>query len=91
MPTHEVTNVAPPWRDVDVFTADQALTEQLAGDSADPATLKAPNLKELGTLVGSDQVQEWARRPTPSRPFCIPTTGTATASTRSSSTRPGTP
>ena len=62
MPTHEVTNVAPPWRDVDVFTADQALTDQLAGNSADPATLKAPNLKELGTLVGSDQVQEWARQ-----------------------------
>ena len=44
----------------------------------------------VGELAGGERAQSWAGSPTRTRRSCAPTTATATASTRSSSTPPGT-
>jgi putative acyl-CoA dehydrogenase len=54
--THEVTNVPPLWSGVNVFGADQALTDRLVG--TEPNT----TLKSLGALAGSPEAAEWSRQ-----------------------------
>ncbi|GAA4535122.1 acyl-CoA dehydrogenase family protein [Amycolatopsis samaneae] len=55
--THEVTNQVPPLAGHDV-AADPALLDGLARAGADWAT---GELHEVGTLAGSERVQEWGR------------------------------
>ncbi len=55
MPTHEVTNTPPPWRDVNTFQTDATL--QAAGFTG----ADAKQLTALGELAGSERAQEWGR------------------------------
>lgn len=90
-PTHTVTNQAPPLVGYDVYSTDTALTEAVARH-ADPALLPeiGEELSLLGTAAGSTQAQTWGEEANKHSPCCAPTTVTATASTRSTSTRRGT-
>jgi putative acyl-CoA dehydrogenase len=56
-PTHEVTNQVPPLLDFDT-AAHPALLEGLRREGAGWAEA---DVRDLGTLAGSQQVQEWAR------------------------------
>ena len=85
--THEVLNQAPPLAGHDV-AADPALLEALNRERQPRCVAE---LHELGALAGLRAGQEQARLANELRARgCAPTTGTATGSTRSSSTRPGT-
>ncbi|MGI8879217.1 MAG: acyl-CoA dehydrogenase family protein [Jatrophihabitans sp.] len=53
MPTHEVVNTPPLWRDVNLFRADQALAGRVGADHA--------ALNRLGELAGTERAQEWGR------------------------------
>ena len=86
--THEVTNQAPPLVGYDVFAADAALAEAVrrhAGADARPSCGRAGP-----RWPAAPRRRSGAGWPTSTRRCCAPTTATATASTRSSSTPPGT-
>ena len=55
MPTHEVRNVPPPWRDPDTFASDRLLQTVSYSDA------EIKQLHQLGELAGSEQAQEWGR------------------------------
>src|SRR5215475_3528735 len=59
MPTHDVFNTPPPWRDVNIFDADAALNGALRAYSVDDVEIK--QLTSLGELAGGEQAQEWGR------------------------------
>ena len=85
-PTHEVLNQPPPLSGYDV-SDDAAMLDALRREGAGWAEAE---VREIGRRAGTAQAQDWAGWPTRTRPCCAPTTGSATASTRLSSTRPGT-
>jgi putative acyl-CoA dehydrogenase len=64
-PTHEVTNQPPPLLDFDT-ASHPALTEGLRREGAGWAE---DDVRELGLLAGSSQVQEWARLAESTRPI----------------------
>ena len=80
--THEVTNQPPPLAGYDA-SDDPALLEALHREGAGWA---APGIRQLGRLAGAADNQENGRLARNS----APTTAMATASTRWSSTQPGT-
>ncbi len=53
MATHQVLNTPPPWRDVNLFSADRALADRVGPENGP--------LGRLGELAGSPQAQEWGR------------------------------
>ena len=86
--THDVRNQPPPLAGHDVFLGDDALVEAVDRHGAGAA---ADRLSELGRLAGTrDGTLLGASWRTSTSPACARTTATATGSTRSSSTRPGT-
>ncbi len=87
MATHEVLNQVPALTGYDVAN-DAALLAALSREGAGWALAE---LHELGVLAGAASTQEQARLANVSRPVLLPlTTPAATASMRSTSTRPGT-
>jgi hypothetical protein len=70
----------------DALACDPALTDAVAREGAGDAL---PALGHLAALVTSAEGREHARLAMRIRRSCAPTTATATASTRSSSTRHG--
>ncbi len=85
-PTHEVFNQPPPLTGYDLAD-DPAMLDALRREGAGWAEAE---VREIGRLAGTAQAQDWAGWRTRTRPCCTPTTGSATAWTRSSSIRPGT-
>ena len=85
--THEVSNQPLPFEDVDLFATDLPLQEGVAREGGGWASQR---LSTFGTRVGSAAVMELGARPTATSRSFGPTTATATASTRSTSIRPGT-
>ncbi len=89
--THTVTNQAPPLVGHDVFTADRALTDAVGRHLAPQLREEAfAELSGLGRGCGSLQTQEWGAQANANPRCCARTTGTATGSTRWTSTPPGT-
>ena len=86
-PARDVINQSVPLEPFDHYTADVALDEAVArGDGG----WGADRLSRLGALAGSAETREHGRRAERNEPRLSPTTASATASTRSSSTRRGT-
>ena len=85
-PTHEVVNQVPPLEPYNVFEQDRPLVEALHREGAAWAEAQ---VSAVGEIAGGEAV-EWGGRRTRTRPSCARTTATATASTRWSSTPPGT-
>ena len=86
--THEVFNQPPPLEDYNPFDADRPLSEALRREGADWAEdriARAGRDRRLARRRSS-----WGVEANENKPSCAPTTATATASTRSSSTPPGT-
>ena len=83
--THEVFNQPPALAGYDVAD-DPAMLDALRREGAGWAE---DAIRELGRLAGSAGAQELGRRRTRTRPCCGRMTGSATASMRWSSTRPG--
>ena len=84
--THRVFNQPPPLEDYNPFDADRPLVEALVGRApsgprAEPASWRDLRLRQ--TIPSGS-------RPNEKKPVLRPTTATATGSTRSSSTAPGT-
>ena len=82
--THEVTNQPPPLEGYDVFGADAALVDGVEREGAGVGGRRPARPRTARRLARGDRVG--VRPPTGTRPCCAPTTGTATASTRSSTT-----
>ena len=86
--THEVANQATPLEDYNTYETDQVLVEALRREGGDWAETR---VSEVGAFAGSARGDPLGlrgeREPAEA---ARPTTGSATASTRSSSTRPGT-
>src|SRR3954463_13863944 len=96
MATHEVLNQPPPLAGYDV-AADAALTEAVVREGAGWALDDLHRLGRGGGAAGAPPGGGVPRsrgggptRQTGTSPACSPMTGTATGSTRWSSTRPGT-
>ena len=86
--THEVFNQSPPLADYNLFEADRVLREAVQREGAEWAEDEA---RELGAICGRPDVIAMGRRGEREPPRCsAPTTASALASTRSSSTPPGT-
>ncbi len=86
--THEVLNQASPLENDNVFDADRVLVEALGREGADWAE---QTTHEVGALRRQCRLPSaGAARRTRTRRGCARTTGSATGSTRSSSTPPGT-
>ncbi len=85
-PTHEVINQVPPLTGYDVAD-DPTMLDAVRREGAGWAEAE---VREIGLLAGTARAQDWAGSRTRTRPCCTPTTGSAIASTRSNSTRPGT-
>ncbi len=85
--THEVFNQPPPLEDYNPFDSDRPLVEAVRREGAEWAEGRA---RELGAICGSHQTIRWGFEANENKPSCARTTATATASTRSSSTPPGT-
>ncbi len=85
--THEVTNQPPPLEGHNAFDADPALGEALDRDGGGWGL---DRMRDLGALVASPEAQEHSRRATRNLRSWSPTTGSATGSTASTTTRPGT-
>ena len=83
----EALNLVPPPDDTDLFGSDRVLVEAVERHEAKD---HLDRLSELGRLAGSPRTAGWADAADRTRRCCAPTTGSATGSTRSSSTRPGT-
>ena len=86
--THEVFNQPPPLEDYNLFDADRPLVEALRREGAEWAEGRTREIARDHRLAPDDPLglrgeREEARS-------CGPTTATATGSTRSSSTAPGT-
>jgi len=80
--THEVVNQVPPLVSFDA--ADYApILEALQREGAHDAL---EELHDVGRLAGSEEAQRWGDPPRRTLPSCAPTTATATASTRWSTT-----
>ncbi len=86
--THAVFNQAPPLEGVDVFSSNLPLVEAVAARGRRLGRASAP--PRSGALVGGEPQQPGAPGEREQARCCARTTATATASTRSSSTRPGT-
>ena len=86
-PTHQVLNQPPPLQDYDPFTTDPVLPGAVERAGAGWARNQ---LTAFGRRVGSAEVFEWGFWPTAIPRCCAPTTDTATASTRWSTTPLGT-
>lgn len=89
--THTVTNQPPPLVGYNVFASDPVLTE---GITRHVAAARLDEVREeldtLGRAAGSVQARQWGEQANTHPRSCTPMTATATASTRWSSTRPGT-
>ena len=86
--THEVFNQAPPFEDVNLFACDPALREALAREGAGWAAGDAARAGRRGWAA--PRCSTWRARPTPTRRGWSTSTAAGAASTKSSSTRPGT-
>jgi len=84
---HEVTNQPPPLVNYNLFESDPPLRESLEREGAWWAHHM---VHELGQLAGTEEAIAWGFQANSTRPNFIPTTVSATASTRSSSIPPGT-
>ena len=85
--THEVLNQASPLENYNVFEADHVLVEALHREGAG---MGGRRVHDVGAFAGSALAQRGAARRTRTRRSSAPTTASATGSTRSSSTPPGT-
>ena len=82
--THEVANQAPPLEGCNLFDGPRAAGR---GARARGRRLGARAAAASRAPPGAASRSSWGRRPTRTRRSCAPTTASATASTRSSSTR----
>jgi putative acyl-CoA dehydrogenase len=82
----EVLNQPPPLINYNLFDADAPLREALEREGGSWAH---DMVRELGRLAGTEEAIDWASRPTRTHPSSTPMTGSAIASTRSSSTLHG--
>ena len=85
---HEVANQPPPLVDYNVFEADR--TAGRGGPARGRRVGRAADLRGRRPAPAASAPSRSAPWPTRTRRSCAPTTATATASTRSSSTPPGT-
>jgi hypothetical protein len=85
--THEVFNQASPFADVNLFDCDRALQEGLVREGGGWA---APALRPWAPNWGGPTRSTLRGWPTPTRRGLPTSTAPGAASTRSSSTRPGT-
>jgi Adaptive response protein AidB N-terminal domain len=81
------SNQPPPLVDYNLFEADAPLRESLEREGASWAH---DLVHELGRLAGTQQAIDWGFQANANPPHSTPTTGSETASTRSSSILPGT-
>ena len=86
--THEVINQSTPFVDRNLYAVDVVALQE--GVTRLGAGWAESELTSLGTQLGSGRVAEWARLANAFPPQLRTSTATAAASTRSSSTPPGT-
>jgi hypothetical protein len=91
MTTHEVTNQPPPLAGVNLWTRDPTFVAAARREGGEAAQSAEPELAAFGARLGSAEAQRLAEQANENPPSCAPTTAGATASTRSTSTPPGTP